>query len=285
MKFVALAVCALLPATVALGQGTGTQAGGAPSTGAMTLGPATGGPIDLLFDAYAAGLNVIKMSVTVEMTDRGYHLDVNYRTAGMFGVLVHNQVDTWATGNFTAAGVEPLRFYSYGTLRGTPRRTQIDYPDGQPEIRILEPPAGEDRDPVPPELQRNTVDTLSAMILLVRELERTGECNGHVATFDGRRSSEISVRDAGTAIVPKHGDSLFSGPAHECEFEGRQTGGFVKDVSRAVLERPQRGIAWLAPIFPDAPPMPVRLSFHTRFFGDAILYLTAMKRGGEPYTP
>lgn len=265
----AIAFCGLF----ALGPAALGQSGSQPS---MVIEPA----IHLAFDAYAAGLNVVKMNVAVELSQHGYRVDVGYHTAGIFGAIISSQADSWVTGDWTAEGVAPLRYYSYGALQGRPRRTLIDYVGGQPQVGILEPP-DDDRDPVPPEMARGTVDSLSAMALLVRELARTGHCDGSVTTFDGRRVSVISVRDAGVVELRKMSGSVFSGTAHRCDFEGRQLAGFAHDVDRTQLARPQRGTAWLARVAPGEPLLPVRLTFHTRFFGDATMYLTEVSRTGE----
>jgi hypothetical protein len=233
--------------------------------------------LHLSFSAYAAGLNVLDMQSTLELNDRSYRVEVDYRTTGVFGVVVHSEMQSIVAGLWEPGGVGPTRFYAYGTLRGVPRRTQIDYRDGQPVVKILEPAASGEREPVPPELEHNTVDTLSAMALLVHEVAETGHCNGHVTTFDGRRVSVISVHDAGEVTLAEDGASAYHGPAHRCDFEGKQVAGFVHDVERAELERPQHGSAWLAPVAPGTMPVPVRISFHTRYFGDATAYLTRVE--------
>jgi hypothetical protein len=236
----------------------------------------------LSFAAYAGSLNVIDLETGLEMTPTGYRVAVNFRTAGLFGAIIHAQTQSIAAGAWQRNGVSPIRFYSYGTVRGRPRRTQIDFVGGQPTLKILEPQQDEERDPIPPALERNAIDTLSAVAYLVHQVVTTGQCDGHVTTFDGRRTSEITVHKVGQEILRKEDDSIFAGPALRCDFDGRQTGGFVHDVDRAELEKPQHGSAWLAPAMPGSPPVPVRMSFHTRFFGDATMYLTAAAPGPLP---
>jgi hypothetical protein len=36
------------------------------------------------------------------------------------------------------------------------------------------------------------------------------------------------------------------------------------------------GSAWLAPVVAGGPSLPVRMAFETRWFGDAIMYLTSI---------
>ena len=127
---------------------------------------------------------------------------------------------------------------------------------------------------MPAEQQRGTIDTLSAMAQLLDQVNRTGRCDGVVQTFDGRRLASLRSWTVGMAPIPPSSVSSFSGPALHCEFEGRQLGGFMLDEDRATLQRPQRGNAWFAAVSPGGPMLPVRISFHTRWFGDATMYLT-----------
>ena len=81
------------------------------------------------------------------------------------------------------------------------------------------------------------------------------------------------MRTAGTDFLAPSGMTSFSGNALHCDFEGRQLGGFMLDEDRERLQRPQRGSAWFAAIAPGEQKIPVRISFHTRWFGDATMYL------------
>jgi hypothetical protein len=238
--------------------------------------------LHLAFSAYAGGLNVINLQTGIQMTPLGYRVILEFRTAGFFGAVIHAQTESIAAGAWKNGSVAPTRFYSYGTVRGVPRRTQIDFEAGQPVIKILEPAEDEPRDPIPPEQLRNTIDTLSALADLVHTVIVTGQCEGHVATFDGRRLSDIAVHRVGEEILTKEDNSIFAGPALRCDFVGKQTGGFAHDLPRDELQKPQRGSAWLAPALPGGPPVPVRMSFHTRYFGDATMYLTAAAPGPLP---
>ena len=236
----------------------------------------------LAFAAYAAGLNVINLQTGIEMTSLGYRVEVDFRTAGVFGAVVRAQTQSIAAGAWQGRGVAPTRYYSYGTVRGVARRTQIDFEAGQPIIKILEPGVDEARDPIPPGLTRNTVDTLSAVAELVHDVALSNQCDGRVSTFDGRRVSEIAVHRVGEVMLAKEEGSIYAGTALRCDFDGRQIAGFVHDVERAELQKPQHGSAWLAAVLPGMPAVPVRMTFHTRFFGDATMYLTAAAPGPIP---
>ena len=228
----------------------------------------------LTYAAYAAGFNVLNIEAALDINPRSYRIEFVSRTAGAFDLLVHGEVKTTVAGLRTPDGVAPTRSYSYGTFRGTPRRIQIDYVAGQPNLRILEPATEPDRDPVAPALWRDTIDPESAMTALIYRVNATGRCETTARTSDGRRLSELRAVTAGTENLPPDSDSAYVGPALRCDFEGRQLAGFLHDADDAELKRVQHGFAWFAPLAPGGQSLPVRIKFSTRFFGSATMFLT-----------
>ncbi|WP_264713680.1 DUF3108 domain-containing protein [Limobrevibacterium gyesilva] len=236
-------------------------------------------PAHLAFAVYAAGFNVLNIDSDLDLGGPGYRIDLSYRTAGLFGTLFRSEINSFVQGFWADSRPEPLRFASWGVLRGNTRRTTIDYQAHQPVIRALEPAQEADRDPVPPAMQHDTIDTLSAMALLVRQVASTGRCDGRVATFDGRRASEITARTGGEEELRADYHSSFHGRALRCDIEGRQIGGFQHDTDEAELHKIHYSTAWLARVVPGAPALPVRVVFETRFFGHATAYLTEARPG------
>jgi hypothetical protein len=55
--------------------------------------------------------------------------------------------------------------------------------------------------------------------------------------------------------------------------------GFKFDDDRARDGKPMHGSAWLAPVVAGSSPLPVRMTFETRWFGDAVMYLTGIGPG------
>lgn len=225
------------------------------------------------YAAYSTGLNVLRLDVEFAVNPRDYRVHVVYRTVGTVGMLFHAEQDTVAEGTFVGDRPAPRRFFSYGHMRGRPRVTQIDYPRGQPEVRTLTPPNDEEREPVAPADQAGTVDTLSAMAQLVRQVNASGRCEGRSRTYDGRRLAELSARTAGQETLEPTGRSSFAGAALRCDFEGRQLAGFRLDADRTTAQHPRRGSAWFAAARPGGPLIPVRMQFETDMIGSVTMYL------------
>ena len=232
-------------------------------------------PVNAHYAAYSTGLNVLRLDAELAIGPRDYRVHLTYHSAGTVGALVRAERDTTVEGVFNGDRPTPRRFYSFGHFRGRPRVTQIDYPKGQPEIRALNPPNEEEREPVPPADQVGTIDSVSAMAQLVRQVNATGRCEGHSRTYDGRRLAELSARTAGREVLEQTSRSSFAGPALRCDFEGRQLAGFRLDSDRGKAQRPRRGTAWFAATTPGGPLIPVRIQFETDYIGNLTMYLAA----------
>ena len=230
-------------------------------------------PLRLTYEGYAVGLHVLALNAEVDLAPRTYRLELFYRTVGLYGTFVHTQSQASAVGGWNAQRPVPQLYDATGILRGDPYRAAIAFSGGLPEIRALVP-GNENREPVPREQQSGTMDPLSAMVLLLRQVAGSGRCESDAKTFDGRRLSAIRARTVGEEMLGGEPHSSFSGRALRCDFEGQELAGFKRDASPEDRARPIRGSAWFAPVVPGGLPVPVRLNFETRFVGHMTLYLT-----------
>jgi hypothetical protein len=232
--------------------------------------------VNLTYDTYAASLEVMRMHVFFGIGPWNYRINLNYQTTGLVGFFYRGQQVNTVRGTWDSDRVDPAEFFGDGTWRGHRRRTQIDYDNGIPDVKVLEPPQDSEREPVPHDMQFHTVDTLSALAQLMRNVELQRTCQTTVHTYDGRRVLEIEASNAGTeTLKPSHASS-FSGPALRCDFEGRELAGFLIGEDDPDHRRPLHGSAWLATVPPEPTPLPVRISFQTRWFGEATMYLTSI---------
>lgn len=239
------------------------------------LATAEPGVSRLSYATYVGGLDALDLDASIAISAQAYKLQISYRLAGVVGTVVHGEGASTVDGRFQGGTILPRELVSSGHFRGRPYITQLDWQGGQPVITQMEPPDKVAREPVPPELQRQTVDSLSALAALLHQVADTGRCDGALHTFDGRRLSEFEAYTVGEESLPETSRSVFKGTALRCDFQGRQLAGFPVDADRESLGRPQRGSAWFARLAPGAAPVPVRITFDARSFGEATMYLTA----------
>jgi len=244
---------------------------------ALLLSPAeaqaAGDAQHLHYVAYSTGLRVIDVVADFDLGQQAYSVTLSVHTIGLFGAVVHGATESSVHGRWTGPAPFPATYDSHGLWRGEQLHVAISYAGGQPTVATLLPADTGEREAVPVALWANTIDNLSAMAALLRDVATTGRCDGRRRVFDGRRLSEIAAVTAGTEVLPETDRSVFHGPALRCDFTGTLLAGFKYEDNRARAARPQHGAAWFAPLRPGGPPLPVRVRFATPFFGDAILYL------------
>lgn len=250
-------------ATAALAlAGAMTAAATAPARAAAPVVEAT-------YTVRAAGLPVMEVEARFDLArPDGYAMDLRTRVRGVGVVAGGGAGESRVVGAWAGDAARPAAFASEGTWRGNRRSILLEYArDGEPLVRRLVPPNDADaRDPVPPEARRGTVDGMTAFAQLARAVARAGRCEGTVATYDGRRRTELRAETGGWEVLEPSRDA-WAGRALRCAFEGRQTHGFMAAYATEEHRRPQRGVAWLAPVVAGAPPIPVRLDLESRWLG------------------
>ncbi len=233
------------------------------------------------YDTYAAGMHVARVETRLSLGPWTYQVNLGYRTTGLAGLFVRGHQLDLVSGTWQGLRASPSRFVGEGSWRGIDRHAVIEYQNGRPIIRQLVPPNDGEREPVPDGLRVNTVDTLSALAELIRVVESTGRCETKARTYDGRRAIEVEARTVGNEDLQPTDRSSFAGRALRCDFSGRMLAGFLFDDNRERDGRPMHGSAWLAPITANGPRAPVRMTFETKWFGDATMYLTDAGPGSE----
>lgn len=225
--------------------------------------------------AYAGDVPVANIRADFDVESTAYRVHMSYQTAGAVNLFFRASQDTNVEGRFTPEGRPvPTRFFSSGVLRGAQRVTQIDYRANQPNLRQLIPPNEEEREAVSGAQQLNTIDALSAMADLIRRVNTTGQCDGRVTLFDGRRLAELEAHTAGHEKMEQTSRSSFMESTLRCDFTGRQLAGFRHDATAKDHDM-QHGSAWFASPSPGGALIPVRITFRTKWFGDATMYLAS----------
>ncbi len=233
--------------------------------------------VGLHYEAFAHGLAILGVDVTMSLDASGYDVRLDYRTVGLAHFLYPGEQHNSVRGVWNDGRAAPLQFKSSGVWRGRSNHSDIIYRSEHPIVISLVPPITDEREPVPLTLRVDTEDTLSAMAQLARRVGDTDSCDTTARVFDGKRLSQIDARTVGVEGLDASHHSLVSGTALRCDFVGQMLAGFLFRDGPAA-RRPLHGSAWFASI-EGAPPVPVRLQFQTDWFGYVTMYLTAANIG------
>lgn len=233
------------------------------------------------YQTFAAGLPIAEVQAGFSFEPRTYQMNLGFHTTGVIGLFVRGHQLDHVYGAWDGHKAVPTRFLGKGVWHGEDRLADIAYQQGRPIIRGLLPPNVDEREPVPEAQQANTIDTVSALAELIHAVDQTGRCETTVHTYDGRLAAEVVAHTAGEEVLIPTTRSTFAGKALRCDFVGHMVAGFRLGDNRERDAKPVHGSAWLASVEAGGPPVPVRMTFETRWFGDATMYLTGVGPGAE----
>jgi hypothetical protein len=234
----------------------------------------------LTYESYASGVPVAAMQADLQLDATAYRLRFSFHTNGLAGWLFNSRSDSFAEGRFTPA-IRPARYQSSGTTRGTARQTRIDYPDGHPIVTLLTPADDEPREPIPAAQQAGSLDALSTIAHMLRQVARTGRCDDQRTTFDGRRLLALQSTTAGQETLETTSRSPWSGPALRCDITSQQIAGFLKDADPEGARKIRHATAWLQRVTDGGLMVPVRLDIETAWIAMAHVYLTSAKNSPD----
>jgi hypothetical protein len=238
-------------------------------------------PLRLTYRTYALGAHIADAEGTIGLGPWTYQLALSFHTTGVGRLAFGGHNTSSVYGIWQADRPAPLRYASNSVWRGEPRAILMDYAKGIPAIRQLLPPPEPEQEIVGADLRANSTDALSALAALMRVVAQSGRCDSTIRTFDGRRAADIGARTVGLEMLEADGHSSFSGMALRCDFVSRMLAGFRLDQADKTDYRPLHGSAWLAAAMPNQPPVPVRVTLETRWFGNATTYLTGVEESGR----
>ena len=230
--------------------------------------------MQLTYAAYFSGVNVADMQANFALSPQTYRVQLSFQVVGAAAALFRSHGISTADGRFQGDRAVPHQLVSTGQTNGKPREMEIQWSGDQPTVVKMQPPIEPEREPVPPAEQARTIDSLSAMAVLLHRVWTTGRCESDVRTFDGRWMSAIAVKTVGEEALEQTSRSTFNGTALRCEIEGHQLAGFWRDKDEAAMHKPHHATVWFARAAPGQPLVPVRIAIETRGFGEATMYLT-----------
>jgi len=131
--------------------------------------------------------------------------------------------------------------------------------------------------PIDPDSLTNSIDPMSAMLLVANRLESGQGCNAEVPIFDGRRRYDVKLTEKDGRLFKPSRYSVFEGMAIGCKIEIVKKGGFKKgpdNYDRLVDEI----VIWAAAPATGARVVPVRMQMETDF-GSMELHLERYRDG------
>lgn len=237
-------------------------------------------PIELAYNIHLGSFLAGTVDLTIESDGKHYRIHSDSRSQGMLDFLIGFRRRNNVAGRIIGINAEPTRYTAEGIWAGENRSVRIDYTTVNSLSFTARPSAAEDqREPVPTELLRGTVDPFSALYQAILGHHQGQGCAGRNGVFDGRRRYDFLFENLGSR--PTAGP-LFSGSARVCRLRQLPIAGFAQRTWLPRLVRPEWADVWVAKVRDDLPALPVRLEADAGL-GVMTAHLVAI--GGRKHPP
>lgn len=223
-----------------------------------------------------AAAHVATNRTIVEVTADRYAITTDAESRGLAAVVVPLTSHSEVHGRLNAGLVQPQAYRGEVHRSGVDTRSRVDYaPDGTVTGEST-PPAVTTR-PVTPALMRGTVDQLTALFMMERQLAARGSCAGNVSVFDGRRRYDLHFTDAAPEPMPAPAKRTAVAMAQVCHMRREAIAGFADESGTG--EGAHAGKLWYARLLPGDLMIPVQMDFRTEF-GAVTGYLSELRGRG-----
>ncbi len=206
--------------------------------------------VGLDYKIYIGGLEALSANVSIGSDAKRYDVEIMAGTAGAIGKMFPWEVRIGSKGNVDGDTLQPVEHAQRSNFQGKDRSVTLTY-DGHGgflERKVLPDAKEDDRDPVPPEQTRDTLDIVSGILAGLRAVDRAGSCDGRVPVFDGRRRFDLVYKDDGHEKLDPSDVSVFSGDALRCAVKVEPVAGFWKKNQRKFFTRKVNGEDQVVPV-------------------------------------
>lgn len=146
-----------------------------------------------------AGISLGEVDAVVTLSKDGYLVSTRskpHRMARLFGA---GEQSSMVEGHWGHRAPLPLRYTMNGEWREEQYFADLRYIHGSPTIHQLGPPDPE-REPVPIKLTASTIDPLSMMAHIARQIGSSGTCDARAAIYDGWRRTQVVASTDGARV-------------------------------------------------------------------------------------
>ncbi|WP_415182091.1 DUF3108 domain-containing protein [Phaeovulum sp.] len=152
-----------------------------------------------VFDLTLRGLTAGQLHVNGKLVGNAYAAKGVLQSSGLLGMVRKVRYDASVSGRYAGGKYTPVSYAEKADTSKRQSESVMAYRAGVPQVTTYNPP----RDPRPgdvdPATQGGTIDPLTALYAVVRDVPAAEACTLKVTLFDGRRRSQVVLSPAETA--------------------------------------------------------------------------------------
>ena len=144
-----------------------------------------------VFDISIRGITAATLTLGGAIKANGYAASGTLKSSGILGLLKKIRYDAKANGTVTNGRFTPSRYTETADTGKRQSEAVMAYKRGVPQVKSYQPPRPPRPDDIAPATQSGTVDPLSALYAVLRDVPAAEACKLRVFLFDGRRRSQV----------------------------------------------------------------------------------------------
>lgn len=236
------------------------------------------------FGLFMLGTKAFGIHMAAQRQDERLTIATAMQSAGPLNFVMRFKMQGEVAARIAGGRLHPLRYATSSDGTFNQRRILMVWDeDGLPRTDVIPANDEDDRDPVPPELTRATLDPTTATIARALRPGMEPPCQGSDPIFDGRRRYNLHFELVGTEELKSDNRSAFAGPAYKCAVRFERIAGYARkyEAESRKLEE-QSNHVWLARVRGVDVWLPVKLASGWRL-GEATGYIAGAKLNGRQY--
>ncbi|MBS0571800.1 MAG: DUF3108 domain-containing protein [Proteobacteria bacterium] len=144
------------------------------------------------------GFRVASLTLAGARDGAAYDVAGTLASAGLLGWVRHIRYDASVTGRFLGPRPVPSRYVENADTGKRQSQAVMAYRDGVPQVKSYSPPRPPTVQEIAPSSQGGTVDPLTALYMVLRDVPKDQACDLRLTLFDGRRRSQVVLGPAET---------------------------------------------------------------------------------------
>lgn len=209
-------------------------------TAALVLGAPARAQEPVVFDLTIRGIEAATLSFTGKVEGTRYAVSGRLQSAGLVGMLRTIRYEGSSRGSVRNGRFTPSQYVEKADTGRRKSVAEMRYSRGVPQIKSYDPPREADQGGLDPATQGGTVDPLTAMFAVLRDVPQGGECNLSLTLFDGERRSQVQL---GAPVPGKDGGLTCPGEYRRLEgFSDRDMAEKTRFPFTLALSAPEGGM-------------------------------------------
>ena len=209
-----------------------------------------------------AGVHVATNTTILDETSDRYKITLDVESIGVTSMFINLTSHSEVTGVFANNVVRPQSYVGEVRRNGAVTDNRVQYARDGRVTGASTSPVGT-RVPATEAEMQGTVDQLTALFMIERQLAKQDSCSLIVKVFDGLRRYDLHFTNVSAEELEVSVERTFPGATHVCHMQRVAIAGFPNSDGRT--EGAYEGKIWFASLLRGNLMIPVQMEFNTEF--------------------